>query len=93
MSKKSNHKIIKATGNTNLGANIIIIITRAMPLAIFISVFMLVGMSHGYTLGVIAKSDFILFVAVTSCTFFCFILTLLFFYFNENSEKPWRIWK
>ncbi len=90
MSTKSNHKNSEATGNTNLDANII---TRSIPLAILISAFMLVGMSHGYTLGVIANSDVILFVSVTSCTFFCFILTLLFFYFNETSEKPWRIWK
>lgn len=90
MSKKSNHKNREATGNTNLDAKII---TRAIPLAIFMSAFMLVGMSHGYMLGVIANSDIILFVSVTTCTFFPFVLTLLFFYFNETAETPWRIWK
>jgi len=90
VSKKSNHKNREVTGNTNLDAKII---TRSIPLAIFMSAFMLVGMLHGYNLGVIANNDAILFVSVTTCTFFPFVLTLLFFYFNETAEKPWRIWK
>jgi len=90
MSEKIHYKIMNATGNNNLNAKIII---RAIPLAFFIPIFITVGVFHGYTLGIMTNSDFILFVSVTSYTFYCFILTILFLYFNETSEQPWRIWK
>ena len=90
MSEKIHYKTMNTTGNNNLNAKIII---RATPLAIFIPVFIIVGLFHGYTLGIMTNNDFILFVLVTTYTFFCFILTILFLYFNETSEHPWRIWK
>ena len=90
MSEKIHYKTMNATGNNNLNAKIII---RAIPLAIFIPTFIAVGMFRGYMLGIMTNSDFILFVLVTTHTFFCFILTALFLYFNETSEHPWRIWK
>ncbi|MGB2727630.1 MAG: hypothetical protein WBD09_04025 [Halobacteriota archaeon] len=90
MSESTRYDSMNATENNNLNAKIII---RAIPLAIFIPVFIAVGMFRGYTLGIMANSDFILFVSVITSTFFCFILTLLFLYFNETSEHPWRIWK
>ena len=72
-----NEKTMNATGNNNQNAKIII---RAIPLAIFMSIFIIVGMFRGYMLGTMTNSDFILFVSVTSSAFFCFILIL----FNIN---------
>ncbi|NQE45528.1 hypothetical protein C5S31_05850 [ANME-1 cluster archaeon GoMg2] len=85
-----NEKTMNATGNNNQNAKILI---KAIPLAIFMSVFIIVGIFRGYMLGTMTNSDFILFVSVTSSAFFCFILILLFVYFNETSEHPWRILK
>lgn len=90
MSECPDYKTTNATENSDLKAKIII---RAIPLAIFIPVFIAVGMFRGYMLGIMTNSDFILFVLVTTHAFFCFILTILFLYFNETSERPWRIWK
>ncbi len=92
MSEKIHYKTMYATGNNNLNLKAKIII-KAIPLAIFIPAFMLIGMFRGYMLGTMTNSDFILFVSVTTHTFFCFILIVLFLYFNETSERPWRIWK
>lgn len=90
MSECPDYKIMNATENNDIKAKIII---RAIPLAIFISLITISGMLRGYRLGIITNSDFILFVSVTSSAFFCFIYSILFLYFNETSEYPWRIWK
>ncbi len=89
MSECPDYKTMNATENNDIKAKII---TRAIPVAIFISLITISGMLRGYRLGIITNSDFILFVSVTSSAFFCFIYSILFLYFNETSEYPWRIW-